>query len=201
MRICGPATSVFTSQLDKALNDMARPPTRRHTGTRLRASKPLSFPLPLLDAELAASHCALLTNGVRLTARLTGPSRTGSSFAHRRRFLGSSPFFVSLTLTLPTLAFHFLPYTALGALTRSRLTVHPIVGMGLAHPHPSLRLMPPLQIAITGSTDLRVAAQDALSVWSRTVRVVARAVARHARARARPEMLAHESGGCHTCLL
>ena len=70
--------------------------------------------------------------------------------------------------------------------------------MGLAHPHPSLRLMPPLQIAITGSTDLRVAAQDALSVWSRTVRVVARAVARHARARARPEMLAHESGGCHS---
>ena len=51
---------------------------------------------------------ALLTNGV-------WASRTGSSFAHRRRFLGSSPFFVSLTLTLPTLAFHFLPYTALGA--------------------------------------------------------------------------------------
>ena len=42
----------------------------------------------------------------------------------------ASPYFVSLTFTLPTLAFHFLPYTALGALTQSRLTVHPIVGMG-----------------------------------------------------------------------
>ena len=55
-----------------------------------------------------------------------------------------------------------------------------------------------LKAIAAGSTDLRVAAQDALSVWSRTVRVVARAVARHARARARPEMLAHESGGCHS---
>ena len=55
-----------------------------------------------------------------------------------------------------------------------------------------------LKAIAAGSTDLRVAAQDALSVWSRTARVAARAVARHTRARARPEMLAHESGGCHS---
>ena len=32
----------------------------------------------------------------------------------------------------------------------------------------------------------------------RLVVTAARAVARHTRARARPEMLAHESGGCHS---
>jgi hypothetical protein len=35
---------VFTNGLDKMLDEMARPPTRRHAGTHLRASKVVTFP-------------------------------------------------------------------------------------------------------------------------------------------------------------
>ena len=38
------------------LGQMARMPTRRHTGRRLRASQTIPFPQALLAAELSTSH-------------------------------------------------------------------------------------------------------------------------------------------------
>ena len=51
--------ALFTNGLTKMLGQMARMPTRRHTGKRLRAS--LTIPLPahlqaLLAAEVSTSH-------------------------------------------------------------------------------------------------------------------------------------------------
>ena len=48
--------ALFRSGLTKMLDQMARMPTRRHAGSRLRASVPTPFPRALLAAELSVSH-------------------------------------------------------------------------------------------------------------------------------------------------
>ena len=48
--------SVFTSELDRTLQSLARPPTRRHAGTRLKSTKSIVFPCELLSEELSPEH-------------------------------------------------------------------------------------------------------------------------------------------------
>ena len=48
--------SIFKKGLDKMLSELTRAPTRRHAGTRLRASQKIPYPSALLAAELSTSH-------------------------------------------------------------------------------------------------------------------------------------------------
>ena len=49
--------SVFRNGLTKAMSDLAKPPSRRHRGTRVRVSTTVPFPEELHEeSELAAQH-------------------------------------------------------------------------------------------------------------------------------------------------